>query len=422
MDQGDYVEYKVVLPQAASIVPVARVSSIQADSGLELSVLDAGKQSVVTTSVYSTAIGDTGGLHSYRAIIGAPLELPAGIYYFRLGGSGYNLAWLDLTRELVVNGRFKGDSTEGWTLYKRDWDSNPVKNTVMNAVYGALRVDLGGTGDEDWNVQVKQGGVPVELGKKYLLRFDGEASIARDIRVLVQHDGTSDNNWTPYTNETVSLSEAGGHYEYLFTAPASDPAAVLQFSLGKVNGLLGEHTVRLSNISLLQVSPVMAGEAYGENLIPNGDFSAPLKGWSSYSSDSGELSIDNVNGALQIQVGSTGTNSWDRQVYYEGVAYNDGNHYTLTFKAKAEAARKMNISIGWLDVANNYTWNGYTSKVVDLDTEYAEYTLEFDVAGGSTSIGRISFELGNITDGGTGHLAVDVDDIVLTNNGTVAAP
>ncbi|MNI80937.1 hypothetical protein D3C73_1375080 [compost metagenome] len=55
-------------------------------------------------------------------------------------------------------------------------------------------------------------------------------------------------------------------------------------------------------------------------------------------------------------------------------------------------------------------------------TDYAAYTLEFDVTGGSTSIGRISFELGNIADGGTGQLAVDVDDIVLTNNGTVSAP
>ncbi|MNP54596.1 hypothetical protein D3C76_1491630 [compost metagenome] len=82
----------------------------------------------------------------------------------------------------------------------------------------------------------------------------------------------------------------------------------------------------------------------------------------------------------------------------------------------------MNISIGWLDAANNYTWHGYASKIVDLGTEYAEYTLEFDVTGGSTAIGRISFELGNIADGGTGHLAVEVDDIVLTNNGTVAAP
>lgn len=423
MDKGDYAEYKVVLPQAGSIVPVARVSSVRTDSELELSVLDAGKRSVVTAAVYSTTVGDTGGIQSYRAVIGAPLELPAGTYYFRLGGSGYNLAWLDLSRELVVNGSFKDASAEGWTLFKKDWvDTDPVKNTAMTAKNGALQVALGGSGDEDWNVQVKQGAIPVEKGKKYLLRFDAEASIARLIRVLVQHDGSSDNNWTAYTNQTASLSEEGGHFEYYFTASDNDAAALLQFSLGKVSEALGAHTVTLSNISLLQVNPVIAGEAYGENLIPNGDFSAPLQGWSSYSSDSGELSIDNVNGALRMQVGSTGTNSWDRQVYYEGVAYNDGNHYTLTFKAKAGAPRKMNVSIGWLDVANNYTWHGYANKIVDLGTDYAEYTLEFDVTGGSTSIGRISFELGNIADGGAGHLAVDVDDIVLMNNGTVAAP
>ncbi|WP_379161023.1 carbohydrate binding domain-containing protein [Paenibacillus sp. sgz5001063] len=423
MDKGDNAEYKVVLPQAASIVPVARVSSVRADSELELSVLDAGKRSVVTATVYSTAVGDTGGLQSYRAVIGAPLELAAGTYYFRLGGSGYNLAWLDLSRELVVNGSFKNASAEGWTLFKKDWvDNDPVKNTVMTAEHGALQIALGGSGDEEWNVQVKQDAIPVEQGKKYLLRFDAEASVSRLMRVLVQHDGSSDNDWTAYTNQTASLSGAGGHFEYYFTSPVSDSSALLQFSLGKVNEVLGAHNVKLSNISLLQVSPVLAGEAYGENLIPNGDFSAPLQGWSSYSSDSGELSIDNVNGSLRMQVGSTGTNSWDRQVYYEGVAYNDGNHYTLTFKAKAGAARKMNISIGWLDAANNYTWHGYASKIIDLGMDYAEYTLEFDVTGESTPIGRISFELGNIENGGSGQLAVDVDDIVLTNNGTLSAP
>ncbi|MEK5463854.1 carbohydrate binding domain-containing protein [Paenibacillus sp. FSL R7-0210] len=423
MDKGDYVEYKVVLPQAGSIIPVTRVSSVRADSELTLSVLDAGKQNVVTESVYSTAVGDTGGLQSYRAIVGAPLELPAGSYYIRLGGSGYNLAWLDLSRELVVNGSFKDASTDNWTLYKKDWDDNdPGKSTVMKAVYGELQVSLGGTGTEAWHAQVKQAGIPVEQGKKYLLRFDADASVGRDIKALVQHDGTEDGNWTPYLEQELRLSQDGGHYEYLFTAPATDPAAVLQFSLGKITEELGAHMVNLSHISLLQVSPVLDGEAYGENLIPNGDFSEPLKGWSSYSSDNGELAIDNVDGALQIKVGSTGTNTWDRQVFYEGVAYNEGNHYTLTFKAKASAERKMNISIGWLDVADNYNWHGYTSKIVDLGSEYQEYTVEFDVAGGSTSIGRISFELGDIKDGGTGHLTVDVDDIVLTNNGTAAAP
>ncbi|WP_405116117.1 carbohydrate binding domain-containing protein [Paenibacillus sp. FSL K6-1217] len=423
MDKGDYVEYKVVLPQAGSIVPVTRVSSVRADSELTLSVLDAGKQNVVTESVYSTAVGDTGGLQAYRAIVGAPLELPAGSYYIRLGGSGYNLAWLDLSRELVMNGSFKEASTDNWTLFKKDWEpDDPGKSTVMQAVYGELQVNLGGTGTEAWHAQVKQSGIPVEQGKKYLLRIDADASVAREIKALVQRDGSADNIWTPYLEQELRLSEAGGHYEYLFTAPATDPGAVLQFSLGKISEELGAHTVNLSNISLLQVSPVLDGESYGENLIPNGDFSAPLKGWSSYSSDNGELAIANVDGALQIKVGSTGTNTWDRQVFYEGVAYNEGNHYTLTFKAKADVKRKMNISIGWLDVANNYTWHGYTSKIVDLDSGYAEYTVEFDVAGGSTSIGRISFELGKIEDGGTGHLTVDVDDIVLTNNGTVSVP
>ncbi|MNC48789.1 hypothetical protein D3C75_979270 [compost metagenome] len=82
----------------------------------------------------------------------------------------------------------------------------------------------------------------------------------------------------------------------------------------------------------------------------------------------------------------------------------------------------MNVSIGWLDAANNYTWHGYTSSVVSVGTEYTEYKVEFDVTGGGTTLGRISFELGNIGKDATGDLQVDIDDIRLVNDGPSVMP
>lgn len=420
MEAGDYVDYKVKVTADGTFVPMVRVASVQADAKLALDVLDISLQTVVTAATYREVIGSTGGQQTYRTVTGNPLKLPAGTYYIRLSGHDYNLAWLDLSRELVLNGGFDNGDMGGWTLFKKDWDdSDPVKDTVASAVSGGLEVSLGGTGDEPWNVQVKQPAMKLEKGKTYRLSFTARSSQEREILALVQHDGTNDNNWSTYLEQTVRLSGEDARYEYIFTVGNDELSAVLQFSLGKISEILGAHTVDLDNISLLRINPVLAGLPYGENLLPNGDFSSGIAGWSTYSTDSGQLSILSKDESLQIDVASVGSNSWDRQVYYEGIAYNQGNRYTLTFKAKATAARGMNVSIGWLDSANNYTWHSYTSKVIDLTTDEQIYTIEFNVDSDSTTIGRISFELGNIDGGASSNQSVYIDDINLVNNGVI---
>ncbi|MNJ05319.1 hypothetical protein D3C73_1665640 [compost metagenome] len=57
-----------------------------------------------------------------------------------------------------------------------------------------------------------------------------------------------------------------------------------------------------------------------------------------------------------------------------------------------------------------------------MGTEYTEYKVEFDVTGGGTTLGRISFELGNIGKDATGDLQVDIDDIRLVNDGPSVMP
>ncbi|WP_171720913.1 carbohydrate binding domain-containing protein [Paenibacillus phytohabitans] len=421
VDEGDYTDYKLRVAAGGTFVPVARVASVEEDSEVVIEVLDQSMQAVAEP--FRVAIGNTGGLQSYQPINSAALTLPAGTYYLRISGQGYNLAWLDLSREMVAGGSFDSKSMEGWTLFKKDWDdSDPVKDTVAYAVYGNLEVKLGGTGDESWNAQLNLRGLTLEKGKTYQLSFDARASLDRSILALIQHDGNADGNWSAaYLEQAAVLGGEDTRYTYMFIAGADEPSAILQFSLGKIDQVLGEHTVTLDNISLIRVHPALAGGPVQENMMANGDFASGTAGWNLYSTDSGELSIANVEEALQIHVGTVGSNSWDRQVFYEGLALEQGNRYTLTFKAKAEAARLMNISIGWLDAANNYTWHGYTSAIVDLTNGDKLYTIVFDVNEASTEIGRISLELGNIAGGAAGNLNVQIDDILLVKSGEIPA-
>ncbi|ASA23665.1 carbohydrate binding domain-containing protein [Paenibacillus donghaensis] len=420
LDEGDYADYKVKITQGGSYVPMLRAASILPDSELAVTLLDESRQPVVTAVTYGQPVGNTGGLNVYRTLTSEPLSLTAGTYYIRISGQGYHLTWLDLTREMAADGRFESGSAEAWTLFKKDWvDTDPVKDTVASVVYGELKVSLGGTGDEPWNAQVKQSGIPLEKGRTYQLSFNAHSSMARSILALVQHDGATDNNWTTYLEQPAVLGEEDAYYEYRFTANGNEPASVLQFSLGRIDEVLGAHDVYLDNISLVQINPVLAGQPYEGELLPNGDFAAGIQGWTTYTADNGQLAISAAEEKLKIDLGTAGSNSWDRQVYYEGIEYTEGNRYTLTFKAKSSTARKMNISIGWLDAANNYTWHSYTSDVVDLGGDEQLYTIGFNVESVGTSIGRISFELGNIDGEAAGSLTVHIDNISLIDNGAI---
>jgi len=226
MNEGDYVDYKLDIKAPGSYVPMVRVASVHEDAELKFTILDESLRPVVTTDTYG--IGSTGGVQSYRTVTYDPTSLSAGIYYIRLSGQNYNLAWLDMTREMVINGGFDSGDMTGWTLFKKDWVANdPVKNTSSFVNDNALEIRLGGTGDEPWNVQVKQPGIPLEKGNTYILSFDAHSSINRSIVALVQHDGSQDENWTTYLEQRAVLNGEDARFEYIFTASENEPSAVL---------------------------------------------------------------------------------------------------------------------------------------------------------------------------------------------------
>ncbi|URN94960.1 MAG: carbohydrate binding domain-containing protein [Candidatus Pristimantibacillus lignocellulolyticus] len=408
---GAYVKYKQKV-NSGIYIPMARVKGNTVGSEITLSIWNEEKR----IAVVNASISDDDQDEAYKTILFSKIDLPDGELIFKIEGTDFDLAWLELSEDLIVNGSFQENSND-WELFKMDWvQTDPVKNSVMEVEDGQLKVNLGGPGTEPWHVQLKQPGIPMQSGKVYRLYFEAASDVSRDIVALVQHDGTHDGNWATYLENQMELTPEMTEFEYYFVMPADEFSAVLQFSMGKIGSIEGEHTVTLDNISLIQVNPVNVGIVDDGDLMPNGDFTTGIKGWNSYSTENEELSIQHENGALRIDVGTVGSNSWDRQVYYEGLPYNNGDRYKLTFEAKSTVDRKMNISVGWLDEVNNYTWNGYGSQIINLGTQYELYTFYFNVEPDSTIIGRLTFELGQI-DSDDGAASIYIDNISLVNEG-----
>ncbi|MEK0316487.1 carbohydrate binding domain-containing protein [Cohnella sp. 56] len=420
LDEGDSIEYKLRVARAGLYRVSARVASESPSSYLRYTLLNADRE-VVSTG--TTEVGSTGGWGTFRTIYPASLDLGEGTYYFVLAGDKYNSDWFEWMPELLGNGDF-GQGLNGWTLFKADGVS-VVQATYADVQDGALRVELSDPGSEEWHVQLKQNPLRIEQGKKYRLRFDASSSVARDIRALIQEDGGSYRTYNGGDADTLfHLTSEPQTFERTFAmTEASDPNAVLAFSLGKIGDIAGSHAVTLSHVSLTEAGPAVSEpeQPLNVNLLTNGDLSQGIGNWLSYSPDPAQLSIAAINGKLRINLGDPGANPWDRQVFLPNVKYVQGYTYTLKFKAKTSVTpRKMNVNFGWLDEPAGYVWNGYDGRPVDLTTEEQQYEITFAVVNPGTSIGRISFDLGNIPDGAAGGLTVDLDDFELINNGPIA--
>ncbi|WP_235941606.1 carbohydrate binding domain-containing protein [Paenibacillus puerhi] len=409
MDEGDLLQYKLIPANAADYVVTARVASGVDDALIRFHVKD-GSGTTIVQSEY--ALGNTGGWQQYKTITFDSFSLAAGQpYYVEFEGRNYNMLWLDLSANKIMNGGMAVD-TSHWNLI------SGIDSTIQHSNEGELVVFLPGTGTEWWDHQLQQTNLLIEMGKTYRLEVDARASVPRPLQLVVSK---SSGEYTKYLNEEVQLGTTSSHYIYTFTMnEPTDSLALLTFGLGKPGALAVNHTIVFDNIRLYEVNQAaeIGGQPTQVNLIQNGSFTHGTSGWFTYAAgDASQMSAAVQNGKLQTSIGSVGDNPWDRQLIQEGFAIQQGYRYTLSFKAKADTTRKMGLGIGWVDVAANYAWHGYFGQQVDLSTEEATYSFTFDATSESYLQSRITFDMGNISGGNAGNTRITISDVSLMNVG-----
>ncbi|AEI42402.1 carbohydrate binding domain-containing protein [Paenibacillus mucilaginosus] len=411
LDTGDYFEFKLNVSQAGNYLVQSRLASDIGESFARLTWRDANRN-VMGTQDYG--IGRTGGWDTYRTMDLGQVHLTPGVYYLEISGDKFNTDWVELSPFLIDNGGFD-EGLQGWDYFEADWLPG-VSPSFAEAKDGKLQVSISDPGTEEWNIQVKQPGRSLLKGRSYTVSFDVYSTMERNILVVIQHDGTQDNVWTPYYENMIHLDGTQQHVEDAFIMQHdSDPSALFQFALGQTGAISVSHAVYIDNVVLKERAAI---QPQGINLLPNSDFSQGTSGWASYSPEADQLMVSAAEEQLKIDIGTPGSNPWDRQVFLEGVAFQEGYNYTLTFKARTtKTPRKMNVSTGRLSGAPDYVWTGYHSEIIDLTAEAQTHTVNFDVRQPTNHSGRVSLELGNIDGGDSGGLSVYIDDIRLVNNG-----
>lgn len=107
-----------------------------------------------------------------------------------------------------------------------------VNNTKVDGVYSA-DISVGSSNTNAWYMQLLQGSIPVQSGRRYTISFWAKASKNRTITIAVQQ------NYAPYIvyfNQSVSLTTTWQQYILSFRAPQTDTNTFLAFGVANATG------------------------------------------------------------------------------------------------------------------------------------------------------------------------------------------
>lgn len=151
------------------------------------------------------------------------------------------------------------------------------------------------------------------------------------------------------------------------------------------------------------------------NLYVDGGGGPDLSRWSTWFGDGGAGSA--AYGGEQevaVTVSNAGWAEHSAQLFIDGLNLPDGD-YVIRFKAKALAARNINVNVGkGLDV-DPWFVEFMPQKNYALTTEWQSFTHYFTKSNASYNDGKLVFELGLVEGGGTLATTVFFNEVSLTS-------
>ena len=154
-------------------------------------------------------------------------------------------------------------------------------------------------------------------------------------------------------------------------------------------------TIVMSMILILLIS-VLPFEARaeemlisGEELLENGDFSAPLK-FQLYKESGGNASISIADGELLIDVSKIGRVAHAIQPYYDGFKLVQGVEYRLAFDAHASMPRDLFVRIQ----LNGGDYHAYFERLISVTEELQHFSYSFVMEEPSDPAPRLCVNMG----------------------------
>ena len=129
------------------------------------------------------------------------------------------------------------------------------------------------------------------------------------------------------------------------------------------------------------------------NLILNGNFVQGLNSW--WAGNGGSSTVTTDENGFNIEIQSTSTNSWDKQLVQGSLDLKDGCDYSFNLISESDANTSFNAAVG----LNASPWTVYTSETVTLEAGVEKLTTKSFTMNGNNPSARVVFDLGHASPG-----------------------
>ncbi len=294
---------------------------------------------------------------------------------------------------LIKNGSFSA----GLAGYEPYVDGSASATYVVDSLTEDNAVDftINDTGDAAWKIQLKQNNVELENGQWYRLSLDAKSDIARKLMFAIQRDGSSDDNWDPYSGEkVVDLGSDYQTYSLEFQMKKdTDLHSVLSISMGAVGGtqITTQHRICIDNIVLEKIdAPEVTPPATGENMLINPDFeNDSFDGWTD-GSWGGSKTMRVSGGKVIYDIADAGTEDSHICLKQSGLTLETGATYEVSFTATSTEART--IKSAFMDANNGYAWYGGEDTALEQNVE-KNVSYTFTVGADKATCDDITFQV-----------------------------
>ncbi len=253
--------------------------------------------------------------------------------------------------DLLTNGDFS-DGTTDWNRWNCD----------INEVSGACQITNIQQVDNLWNAAFAQGNFTLENGKEYEVSFDARSiQNNRTIRVKVGLNGTP---WTNYNRDYSEIPLTTNNQRITMPFTMLEPtteSARLEFHVGTdLTGLV------VDNIQLISLSDNCNNDC---EQVQNGNFAGQFTDdWIIQN-----CQATNANDGINISVPYLAENPWNIAIKQRGFNYEQGKEYQISFKAQANAPRRIYVKAGKASA----DWDTYNYEPIDLTTALETHSFSF---------------------------------------------
>ncbi|WPX08917.1 carbohydrate binding domain-containing protein [Anaerocellum danielii] len=121
----------------------------------------------------------------------------------------------------------------------------------------------------------------------------------------------------------------------------------------------------------------------------------------------GNGTVENINNSIKITITQPGSQTYSVQLVQRPICLVKTKTYKLSFRAKSDGKRTIEVKFSSGGGDNGTTWIDYAVKTFNLDTEWKEYSYIFTMQSDTYARARLEFNVGLST------LPVYLDDVKL---------